>query len=146
MRSKGYTLVELLVVVAIIGILTAIAIPNLLNSLNRSRQKRTMADLRTLAEGVEMYQQDLMFFPRYEWTTTDTLQEVVALYLQRTIVEDGWSRPFWYTSNGEHYTLLSYGSNGMPDAFAGFGATVRFEDDIVYSDGAFSRWPEGVQR
>src|SRR5215218_1794777 len=52
-KQKGFTLIELLIVVAIIGILAAIAIPNLLTALQRSRQKRSMAGMRTIATGWE---------------------------------------------------------------------------------------------
>src|SRR5260370_8714523 len=54
-NQKGFTLIELLIVVAIIGILAAIAIPNLLTAMQRSKQKRTSADIRTLPTAVEAY-------------------------------------------------------------------------------------------
>ena len=52
-RNSGFTLIELLVVVAIIAIISAIAIMNYLSSIERARQKRTMADIRAIAQAWE---------------------------------------------------------------------------------------------
>ena len=62
-NQKGFTLIELLIVVAIIGIIAAIAIPNLLNAIDRGKQKRTMADLRSMGTAIEEYSIDNNFYP-----------------------------------------------------------------------------------
>ena len=62
-KQKGFTLIELLIVVAIIGIIAAIAIPNLLNAIDRGKQKRTMADMRSIGTAVESYAVDNNVYP-----------------------------------------------------------------------------------
>ena len=61
--DKGFTLIELLIVVAIIGIIAAIAIPNLLNAIDRGKQKRTMADMRSIGTAIESYAVDNNVYP-----------------------------------------------------------------------------------
>jgi type II secretion system protein G len=63
LREKGFTLIELLIVIAIIRILAAIAIPNLLNAVQRAKQKRTMGDMRALALAIEPYNVDHSMLP-----------------------------------------------------------------------------------
>ena len=62
-REKGFTLIELLIVVAIIGIIAAIAVPNLLTAIQRSKQKRSMADMRAIGTALGSYQTDYDKYP-----------------------------------------------------------------------------------
>jgi prepilin-type N-terminal cleavage/methylation domain-containing protein len=63
MRRKGFTLIDLLIVVAIIAILALIAIPNFLEAQTRSKVSRAKADLRSLAVALEAYAVDNMSVP-----------------------------------------------------------------------------------
>src|SRR5215510_5849173 len=81
-KQRGFTLIELLIVVAIIGIIAAIAIPNLLNAIDRSKQKRTMADMRSIGTACEEYSIDNQFYPVLASIGTLTANAAVVNALQ----------------------------------------------------------------
>lgn len=62
-KHTAFTLIELLIVVAIIAILAAIAVPNLLEAQTRAKVSRSMADIQTLATAVEIYRLDANYYP-----------------------------------------------------------------------------------
>lgn len=66
MRRRAFTLIELLIVVAIISILAAVAVPNFLEAQTRSKVARVRADLRTLVLGLESYHTDNGKYPRQQ--------------------------------------------------------------------------------
>lgn len=62
-KKRGFTLVELLVVIAIIGILAAVVVPNAMTAVEKSKVKKTIADMKSLKTAVLMFYSDLGFFP-----------------------------------------------------------------------------------
>ena len=149
-REKGFTLIELLIVVAIIGIIAAIAIPNLLNAIDRSKQKRTMADMRSVGTAVEEYAIDNNFYPIQ--TTQGIIDTTVAAllephYIKLTPRKDGWNADLRYgtATAGVGYTIRSWGKDVTAEASQGPGRFNEFECDIVFQQGQFVTWPEGVQ-
>jgi len=146
-KSKGFTLIELLIVVAIIGIIAAIAIPNLLNAIDRGKQKRTMADMRSIGTAVEAYSVDNNIYPTA--ANIAALQPVIEpVYIKKLPQSDGWNNTLSYqpgTVSGAGYTVESYAKGGTNDADVN-GKTNLFSADIVFVDGQFVSWPEGIQQ
>ena len=146
-ESKGFTLIELLIVVAIIGIIAAIAIPNLLNAIDRGKQKRTLADIRSIGTAVESYSIDNGLYP----TSADisaARSVLEPVYIKKLPVQDGWSHDMVYqpgATSGAGYTLQSLGKDGAASAVTG-GRTSDLNADIIFVDGQFTQWPEGIQR
>jgi len=143
---RGFSLVELLIVTAIIGLIVAIAIPNLLNALERSRQTRTVSDLRTISNGLGIYAQDYAKFPEASSIGDFTvISNDLVPFIGEVPTYDAWKYTFQYKSDGDSYTLASYGRNRLADQPWESGVTSYFDDDIVMMDGAFFQIPEGVQ-
>ena len=143
--SKGFTLIELLIVVAIIGIIAAIAIPNLLNAIDRGKQKRTMADVRSIGTAVESYAVDNNVYPVA--TTAATLSTLIApTYIKVMPTADGWNNTFGVDAAAGTYTLTSNGKDGISQGCVAGTLTTLFTQDICFSNGQFVQYPQGTQK
>jgi type II secretion system protein G len=167
-RQQGFTLIELLIVVAIIGIIAALLIPNFLDALQKSKQKRTEADMRNMGTAMMSWLTDQagaaaagsaatgdVNLGNFKSTTsTDLATVLVTQYIQSIPLNDGWRHPFSYYMNYANplggvgiMAIVSYGRDGTADAGAptytvtGFDPT-DYDKDIVWADGYFVRAPQ----
>ncbi|MDH3284008.1 MAG: type II secretion system protein GspG [Acidobacteriota bacterium] len=126
--------------------IAAIAIPNLLNAIDRGRQKRTMADMRSVGTAVEAYSIDLNQYPNETGDIDGNLdQHLEPLYIKKTPDDDGWNNPVQYDSDTLEYSIYSYGKDGADTGYSG-GKTTDFDQDIYFVNGSFVQWPEGQQQ
>ena len=124
-RAAGFTLIEIMVVVVILGILAALIVPNIMDRPDMARVTRTKQDLRALQTALNLYRLD-----NYRYPTTDqgleALVEAPAIeplppayrkggYLER-MPKDAWGRPYLYLSPGLHgeVDISSLGADGQP--------------------------------
>lgn len=133
-REAGFTLVELMVVIVIIGLLATIVALNVIPSGDTARIQKAKADIATIEQGLEMYRLQMGTYP----STQQGLQALVSApagadaaryqaggYIKK-LPDDPWNRPYLYASPGEHgaadiWTLGADGREGGegPDADIG---------------------------
>ncbi len=135
--QKGFSLVELIVVVAVLGILAAIVVPALMSAVDRSRQRRSMADMSSLAKANGMHQIDA---GRY----ANTLADLSPTYMLEPPLVDAWGTPWQYAPAGNQrsYELRSLGKDsavGPAAPPAWFNAP--FEPDLIMNTGQFTQMP-----
>jgi general secretion pathway protein G len=140
-RDAGFSLIELLIVVAVIGIVASIAVINLQGALDRSKQRGTMADMRSIAVAVEIYQIDKGFLP--DPADMIELRTLLIPYQANVVpVVDRWGRPFSYSHDLMDYTLESFGKDGADGAEVTYATRSDTTLDILLSNGIFLYAPE----
>jgi general secretion pathway protein G len=110
-RGAGFTLIEVLVVVVILGILAAIIVPNLMEKPGQARVTKAKADIRAVESALNMYRLDRHVYP----TTDEGLDSLVPTYLARAPM-DPWDRPYQYLNPGTQggaFDLYTLGRDGQ---------------------------------
>ncbi len=149
-RNRAFTLIELLIVVAIIAILAAIAVPNFLEAQTRSKVSRAIADMRSLATALEAYAVDNQKYVfdldsrGWPWYMTDPITTPIAYMTSGSTIEDlfrvGSSEVARFGDATIRYRYINYeanrGTGWKPSPFPGpfFNRWVGPISDTVIQD------------
>ena len=109
--EEGFTLVELMVVIVIIGLLATVVIINVLPATDQAAATKAKADVATLEQGVEMYRLNKLRYPSGD----EGLQAVTAEGYVKRLPKDPWGNPYRYAApgrNGRAFDIYSYGADG----------------------------------
>jgi general secretion pathway protein G len=143
-NSKGFSLIELMITLVVIGLVAAIAIPNLTSAIDRGKQKRTLADMRTIGTAVEAYAVDNSHYPVASDTAT-LWANLSQGYLRPMAQHDGWEHEYVIEVAATQYTISSTGKDGVASGCTLGLKTTQFTQDICFSHGGFTQYPEGRQ-
>lgn len=121
-KQSGFTLIEVMVVVVILGILAAVIVPNVIGKDEQARITTTKSSLASIANALEMYRLDNHKYP----TTQEGLDALVNKPASAKVFPDGgylkslptdaWDNPFQYVApgqNGKKYDVYSFGPDGQ---------------------------------
>ena len=124
-EQSGFTLIEIMVVVVILGILAAIVVPRFLDKPDEARVTRAAADIEAIEQALAMFKLDNGFYPSTEQGLEALVNKpetgrVPKKYPERGYLKnvpvDPWETPYVYLSPGAHddIDLISYGADGEP--------------------------------
>ncbi|MGB8337657.1 MAG: type II secretion system major pseudopilin GspG [Burkholderiales bacterium] len=121
-ESAGFTLLELMVVMVIIGLLAAYVGPRYFSQLSKSERGTAKAQIESLGKALDAYRIDTGAYPTTELglaalvTRPNDSAKWNGPYLQKAVPPDPWGKPFIYRSpgTGGDFDLLSYGKDGQP--------------------------------
>jgi len=119
---SGFTLLELLVVIVIIGLLAGLVAPRYFDQVSKTNTKIAHAQIVELEKALDQYRLDVGSYPPTEAglaalnARPQNLEKWAGPYLKKNVPNDPWGAPYLYKSPGDHgdYDLFSYGSDGHP--------------------------------
>lgn len=117
--SKGFTLVELLVVMVIIGLLATLVAPGLMRRLGTGQHQAAKAQVASIEQALDQFRLDVGRYPTSQegldsLVTSPGVEHWNGPYVRKSILTDPWKRPYQYQSPGTHgeVDVFSYGRDG----------------------------------
>lgn len=128
---RGFTLLEVMVVIVILGILASMVVPNLLGSQERANEQKAVSDITALETSLSLYKIDNYKFPSTEQGLEALTAETDIEPLPRRFPEGGYVKRLPKDPWGSEYQLLNPGEHGTMDVFSmGPDGEAGTDDDI----------------
>tara|TARA_R110002050_G_scaffold185418_2_gene319444 strand:- start:6656 stop:7087 length:432 start_codon:yes stop_codon:yes gene_type:complete len=130
-KQRGFTLLEVMVVIVILGILASMVVPNLMGNKDKADQQKAVSDIVALENALDMYKLDNSIYPTTEQGLDALVQKPSSSPEPRNFREGGYVKRLPQDPWRNDYLLLSPGENGKIDIFsAGPDGQPGSEDDI----------------
>jgi general secretion pathway protein G len=121
-RCRGFTLLELLVVMVIIGLLVGYVAPMYFKQVGKSEVKTAKAQIEAFGKALDQYRLDTGHYPTSEQSLNALIVKPAdesrwdGPYLKKKVPEDPWGQPYQYKQPGDHgeYDIMSLGKDGAP--------------------------------
>jgi general secretion pathway protein G len=128
---RGFTLLEVMVVIVILGILASMVVPNLLGSQERANIQKAVSDINALETSLTMYKMDNYHYPTTEQSLAALVTETDIEPAARRFPQGGYVKRLPNDPWGSEYQLLNPGENGAMDVFSmGPDGEPGTDDDI----------------
>lgn len=130
-KVKGFTLLEVMVVIVILGILASMVVPNLMGSQERANMQKAVSDVTALETSLSLYKMDNYDYPSTEQGLEALVDQTDIEPEPRRFPEDGYIKRLPKDPWGNEYVLLNPGEQGKMDVFSvGPDGEAGTEDDI----------------
>ena len=135
-RRSGFTLIEIMVVVVILGLLAALVVPRIGPQVAEAQRTTAATQIRSLEDALEMYRMHNGFYPSTQQglealVTPPTTSPVPKRFAEggyiKKVPDDPWGNPYVYRNNNGRITITSYGPDGE-DGGEGINADITNED------------------
>jgi general secretion pathway protein G len=120
LNNKGFTLIELMVVVIILGILAGLVIPKIVGKPEEARRVKAKIQIQNFKKALRLFYLDNGFYPSTEQGLKALVQKPETEPIPKnwkgpyldSVPKDAWGNDFIYVSDGKHFTLISPGPDG----------------------------------
>jgi len=130
-NNRGFTLIEIMVVIVILGILGSFVVPNIMGSQERANLQKAVSDINSLETSLKMYKLDNYQYPSTEQGIEALVTETDVEPLPRRFPEEGYITRLPKDPWGNEYQLLNPGENSKIDVFTmGPDGEAGTDDDI----------------